>query len=194
MAKHKKQKVNANAKSIDTGIESDSPGDVEITTNSANAGSVNIDVASGGIDPVVKSTTTHDNARNTVVDTINTSGNGDSGMEATAATGNHDNNSANTTGIMNNANTTETSVAGVADAVVNDVVTNDIVNNVINKDGHRPVDALVQVSVHMHTLFYKYQILSYLTTNYSKPEKFDTHAIKYSGTRNYICKKITLLI
>jgi hypothetical protein len=31
MAKHKKQKVNANTKSVDTGIESDSPSDVEIT-------------------------------------------------------------------------------------------------------------------------------------------------------------------
>ena len=68
MAKHKKQKVNANAKSVDTGIESDSPRDVEITTNSANAGSANIDVASGGIDPVVKSITTHDNACNIIID------------------------------------------------------------------------------------------------------------------------------
>ncbi len=194
MAKHKKQKVNANAKSVDTGVESDSPGNVEITTNSANAGSANINVASGGIDPVIKSTTTHNNACNTVVDAINTSRNGDGGMEATAATGNHDNNSANTTGVMNNANTTETNVAGVADAVVNVVVANNVVNNVINKDRHGPVDALVQVSVHMHTLFYKYQISSYLTTNYSKPEKFDTHAIKYSGATNYNCKKITLLI
>ncbi len=59
---------------------------------------------------------------------------------------------------MNNANTTETSVAGVADAIVNDVVANNVLNNIINKDGHGPVDALVQVSVHMHTLFYKYQI------------------------------------
>jgi hypothetical protein len=190
----KKQKFNANAKSIDTGVESDSPGDVEITTNSADAGSANINVASGGIDPVVESTTTNNNACNTIVDAINTSRNGNGSMEATAATGNHDNDSANTTGIMNNANTTETSVAGVADAVVNDVVANNIVNNVINKDGHGPVDALVQVSVHMHTLFYKYQILSYLTTNYSKPENFDTHAIKYSGITNYNCKMITLLI
>ncbi len=190
----KKQKVNADAKSVDTCVGSDSPGDVEITTNSADAGSANIDVASGGIDPVIKSTTTHDNARNTVVDAINTSGNCDGGMEATAATGNQDNDSANTTGVMNNTNTTETSVAGVADAVVNNVVANNVVNNIINKDGHGPVDALVQVSVHMHTLFYKHQILSYLTTNYSKPEKFDTHAIKYSGATNYNCKKITLLI
>jgi hypothetical protein len=194
MAKHKKQKVNADAKSVNTGVESDSPGNVEITTNSADTGSANIIVASGGIDPVVKSTTTHDNVRNTVVDAINTSRNGDGGMEATSATGNQDNDSANTTGIMNNANTTETSVAGVPDAIVNNVVADNVVNNVINKDGHRPVDALVQVSVHMHKLFYKYQISSYLTTNYSKPEKFDTHAIKYSGSTNYNCKKITLLI
>ncbi len=82
MAKHKKQKVNADVKSLDTGIKSDSPGNVEITTNSADAGSANINVASGGIDPVVESTTTHDNARNTVVDAINTSGNGTGGMEA----------------------------------------------------------------------------------------------------------------
>jgi len=101
MAKHKKQIVNANAKSVDTGVESDSPGNVEITTNSADAGSANINVASGGIDTVVKSTTTHDNTRNTIVEAINTSGNGDGGMEATAATGNHDNESANTTGVMN---------------------------------------------------------------------------------------------
>jgi hypothetical protein len=189
MAKHKIQKVNTNAKSGDTGVESDSPGDVEITSNSANASSANIDVASGGIDPVIESTTTHDNVHNTVVDAINTSGNGDGCMEATAATGNHDTNNAYTTGVMNNANTTETSVAGVADAFVNNVVTNNVANKVINKDGHGPVGALVQVSVHMHTLFYKYQISSYLTTNYS-----DTHAIKYSGATNYNCKKITLLI
>jgi hypothetical protein len=194
MAKHKKQKVNANAKSVNTGIKSDSPGDVEITTNTANAGSANINVASGSIDPVVESTTTHDNTHNTVVDAINTRGNGDGGMEATAATGNHDNDSTNTTGIMINANAIETSVVGVTNAIVNNVVANNVVNDVINKDGHRPVDALVQVSVHMHTLFYKYQILSYLTTNYSKPENFDTHAIKYSGATNYNCKKITLLI
>jgi hypothetical protein len=118
MAKNKKQKVNAEPKSVDTGIKSDSPGNVEIITNSADSGSANIDVASGSIDPVVKSTTTQDNARNTVFDAINTSGNGDGGMEATAATGNHDNNSANTTGVMNNANTTETSVAGVADVLL----------------------------------------------------------------------------
>jgi hypothetical protein len=31
MAKHKKQKVDADAKSVDTGVESDSPSDVEIT-------------------------------------------------------------------------------------------------------------------------------------------------------------------
>jgi hypothetical protein len=31
MAKHKEQKVNANAKSVNTGIESDFPSDVEIT-------------------------------------------------------------------------------------------------------------------------------------------------------------------
>jgi hypothetical protein len=86
------------------------------------------------------------------------------------------------------------SVAGVTDPILNVVVANDVIKNIINKDGHGPVDALVQVSVHMHTLFDKYQILSYLTTTYSKPEKFDTHAIEYSGATNYNCKKVTLLI
>jgi hypothetical protein len=50
----KKQKHNAAAKSVDTGVESDPPGNVEITTNSADAGNANFVVASGGIDPVVK--------------------------------------------------------------------------------------------------------------------------------------------
>jgi hypothetical protein len=31
MAKHKKKKVNANAKSVNTGVKSDSPSNVEIT-------------------------------------------------------------------------------------------------------------------------------------------------------------------
>jgi hypothetical protein len=82
-------------------------------------------------------------------------------VEATAATANRDIDSANTTGVINRTNTTETSVAGVADAVV---------NANMNQDEEGAVDALVQVSVHMRTLFYKYQILSYLMTNYSKPE------------------------
>jgi hypothetical protein len=163
MSKQKQQQVNADAKSVNTGIECDSPGDVAFTTKSANAGNANINVASGGIDLVVESTTTHDNARNTVVDAINTSRNSNGGIKATAATGNND--------------TAETSVAGVADAVVNDVVANAIIDNIINKDEDGPVDVMIKVTVHMRTLFYKYQILSYLTTNYSKPEKFDTHAI-----------------
>jgi hypothetical protein len=82
-------------------------------------------------------------------------------MEATAATGNHDFDGANTTGIINCTNTAETSLAGVANAVV---------NANINQDGVGAVDVLVRVSVHMRALFYKYQISSYLTTNYSKPE------------------------
>ncbi len=82
-------------------------------------------------------------------------------MEARVATGNRNIDGANTTGVINHTNTTETSVAGVANAVL---------NANINQDKEGAVDAMVQVSVHMHTLFYKYQILSYLTTNYSKPE------------------------
>jgi hypothetical protein len=160
----KKQKHNAAAKSVNTGVESDPPGDVKITTNSADAGNANIVVASGGIDPVIKSET-HDNVRNAINVAIHNTGNskinaGDA-VEATAATGNHDFDGANTTGVINRTNTTETSLAGVTDAVVN---TN------INQDGVGAVDVLVQVSVHMRTLFYKYQISSYLMTNFTKPE------------------------
>jgi hypothetical protein len=65
-------------------------------------------------------------------------------MEATAATGKHDFDDANTTGVINRTNTTETSFAGDANAVM---------NNNINKDGDRAVDVMIQVSVHMPTLF-----------------------------------------
>jgi hypothetical protein len=154
----------------------------KITTNSANAGNANMVVASGGIDTVIESET-HVNARNAVDAAIHSTGDGeiDAGdaVEATAATNNSNIDSANTTSVINHTNTTETSVAGVADAVVN---TN------INQDKEGAVDVLVQVSVHMHTLFYKYQILLYLPTNYSKS------AIKYSGARNYKCKGIIVLI
>ncbi len=189
MAKQlRKQKHNAAAKSVNTGVKSDPPDNVEITTNSNNANNVNIVIASGGIDSVVKSET-HDNARNIVINAINNTGNGKinagGAVEATAATGNHNFDGANTTGIINCTNTAETSFAC-------DVDTN--VNPNIHQDGDGPVDVLIQVSVHMRTLFYKYQTLSYLTTTYSKPEKFDKHAIKYSGIRNYNCKKIKLLI
>jgi hypothetical protein len=125
-------------------------------------------VASGGIDAVVQSET-HDNSRNAVDAAIHSTGDGKinagDAVEATAATANSDIDSnidsANTTGVFNRTNTTETSVAGVADAVV---------NANINQDKEGAVDALVQVSVHMRTLFYKYQISLYLMTNYSKPE------------------------
>jgi hypothetical protein len=124
------------------------PSDIEITTNSADAGNANIIVASGGIDLVVKSET-HDNACNAVNAAIHNTGNGkiDAGdaVEATAATGNHNFDSANTTGVINCTNTAETSLTGVADAVV---ITN------INQDGVGAVDVLVRVSVHMRTLFY----------------------------------------
>jgi hypothetical protein len=63
---------------------------------------------------------------------------------ATAATGKHDFNDANTTGVINRTNTAETSFAGDADTVVNDN---------INKDGDRAVDVMILLSVHMHTLF-----------------------------------------
>ncbi len=106
-------------------------------------------------------------------------------MEAAAAAGNHNIDGTNTTGVINCTNTTEMSVAGVANAIV---------NANINQDGEGAVDALVQVSVHMHTLFYKYQILPYQATNYCKPELFNTHALKYSGASNYKCKGITVLI
>jgi hypothetical protein len=67
------QEVNANANSVDTSVECDSPGDVAFTAkNSADDGNANVDVASDGV--VVESTTTHDNARNTVVDPINNGG------------------------------------------------------------------------------------------------------------------------
>jgi hypothetical protein len=160
----KKQKLNAAAKSVNTGVESDPPGNVEIPTNSANAGNANIVVASGSIDPVVESET-HDNACTAVDAAIHNTGNGKinagDAVEATAATGNHNFDCANTTGIINCTNTAETSFAGVADAVVNPN---------INQDGVGAVDVLVRVSVHMRTLFYKYQISLYMTTKYSKPE------------------------
>jgi hypothetical protein len=67
------QEVNANANSVNTGVECDSPRDVAFTAkNSADDGNANVDVASDGI--VVESTTTHDNARNTVADPINNGG------------------------------------------------------------------------------------------------------------------------
>ncbi len=136
-----------------------------LKSHGANAVNANIaPVASGGIDPVVESET-HDNACNAVDAAIHSTGNGkiDTGdsVEAAAATGNRNIDSANTTGVINRTNTTEKSVAGVADAVV---------NANINQDKEGAVDALVQVSVHMHKLFYKYQISSYQTTNYCKPE------------------------
>jgi hypothetical protein len=160
----KKPKHNASAKSIDTGIKSVPQVNVENITNSADAGNANMVVASGSIDAVVKSET-HDNARNAVNAAIHSTGDGKinagDAVEATAATANSNIDSANTTGIIIRTNTTETSVTGVADIVV---------NANINQDEEGAVDALVQVSVHMRTLFYKYQISSYLTTNYSKPE------------------------
>jgi hypothetical protein len=55
----KKPKHNATTKSIDTGIESVPQVNVKNTTNSADAGNVNMVVASGGIDAVVESET-HD--------------------------------------------------------------------------------------------------------------------------------------
>ncbi len=147
MAKQKKQKHNAAAKSVDTGIKSDPPGEVEIAINSNDANNANIVIASGGIDPVVESET-HNNACNIIVDAINNTGNGktDTGgaVEATAATGKHNFDDTNTTGIINRTNTAETSFAGDADAIVNDN---------INEDGDRAVDVMIQVSVHMHTLF-----------------------------------------
>jgi hypothetical protein len=160
----KKQKHNVAAKIVNTGIKSDPPGNVKITTNSANAGNANIVVASGGIDPVVESET-HKNACNAINAAIHNTSNGkiDAGdaVEATAATGNHYFDGANTTGVINRTNTAETSLASVTEAVV---------NANINQDEVGAVDVLVRVSVHMRTLFYKYQILSYLTTNYSKPK------------------------
>ncbi len=160
----KKPKHNASAKSIDTGIKSVPQVNVENTTNSADAGNANMVVTSGSIDAVVESET-HDNVCNAINAAIHSTGNGEinagDAVEATAATANSNINSKNTTGIINRTNTTETSVAGVANAVV---------NANINQDEEGAVDVLVQVSVHMCTLFYKYQILSYLMTNYSKPE------------------------
>ncbi len=148
----KKPKHNASAKSADTGIKSVPQVDIKNTTNSANAGNANMVVASGGIDAVVESET-HDNVCNAVDAAIHSIGDdkidaGDT-VEATAATANSNINSANTTGVINHTNTTEMSVAGVADAVV---------NANMNQDKEGAVDALVQVSIHMRTLFYKYQI------------------------------------
>ena len=118
----KKQKHNAAAKRVDSGVKSDPPGDIKIAINSNDADNANIVIASGGIDPVVESET-HENARNVVVNAINNTGNGkiDTGgaVEATAATGKHDFDNANTTGVINCTNTAETSFAGDADAVVN---------------------------------------------------------------------------
>jgi hypothetical protein len=160
----KKPKHNAFAKSVDTGIKSVPQVDVKNTTNSDNAGNANMVVTSGGKDAVVESET-HDNVRNAVDAAIHSTGNGKinagDAMEATAATANSNIDSSNTTGVINRTNTTETSVTGVADAVA---TTN------INQDEEGSVNALVQVSVHMRTLFYKYQISLYLMTNYSKPE------------------------
>jgi hypothetical protein len=160
----KKPKHNTSAKSVNTGVESVPQVNVENTTNSANAGNANMVVASGGIDTVVESET-HDNLRNAVNAAIHSTGDGKinagDAVEAIAATANSDINSANTTGVINCTNTTETSVAGVTDTIV---------NANINQDKEGAVDALVQVSVHMRTLFYKYQIFLYLTTNYSIPE------------------------
>jgi hypothetical protein len=152
----KNQKTNASAKSVDTGVKSAPPVDVKNTTNSANASNPNIVVASGGI-PAVNKSETHDNARTAVDAAIHSTSNGKiehktaaagDAMEATAATGNHNINSANTTGVIRHT---------VANAV----------NANINQDEEGAVDALVQVSVHMRTLFYKYQISSYLTTLFS---------------------------
>jgi hypothetical protein len=118
----KKPKHNASAKSIDISVESVPQVNVKNTTNSANAGSANMVVASGGIDAVVKSET-HDNARNAINAAIYSTGNGKinagDAVKATAAISNSNIDSANTTGIINCTNTTETSVAGVADAIVN---------------------------------------------------------------------------
>jgi hypothetical protein len=155
----KKQKPNASAKSVDTGVESVPLVDIVNTTNSADASNPNIVVASGSI-PAVDKSETHDNANTAGDAAIRNTGDGkmnhkmaaaDDAMKATAATGNRDIDGANTTGIINRT---------VADAV----------NANINQDEEGAVDALVQVSVHMRTLFYKYQISSYLTTNYSQPE------------------------
>jgi len=146
----KKPKHNTSAKSVDTGVKSVPQVDVENTTNSANAGNVNMVVASGDIDAVVESET-HDNACNAIDAAIHSTGDGkiNAGyaVEATAATANSNIDSANITGVINRTNTTEMSVAGVTDAVV---------NANINQDEEGAVDALVQVSVHMRTLFYKY--------------------------------------
>ncbi len=104
-------------------------------------------VASGGIDAVVEPET-HDNAHNPGDAAFHSTGDGEinagDAVEATAATANSDINSANTTSVINRTNTTETSVAGVVNAVV---------NANINQDKEGAVDALVQVSVHMRTLF-----------------------------------------
>jgi hypothetical protein len=118
-----------------------------------------LSVASGGIDAVVESET-HDNVRNAVDAAIHSTGNGeiDAGdaVEATTATANSNIDSTNTTGVINRTNTTEMIVAGVTSAVV---------NANINQDKEGAVDALVQVSVHMHTLFYIFNLLQFLLTN-----------------------------
>jgi hypothetical protein len=155
----KKPKHNASAKSVDTGVKSVPQVDVKNTTNSVDAGNANMVVASGSIDAVVESET-HDNACNAVDAAIHSTGNGKintgDAVETTAATANSNIASANTTGVINRTNTTETSVAGVA---------NSILNANINQDKEGAVDVLVQVSVHMRTLFYKYQILSQIILN-----------------------------
>ncbi len=128
-------------------MESFPPVDAKNTTNSANASNANMVVTIGSIHAVIESET-HDTTCNAVDAAIHITGNGkiDTGdaVEATAATGNHNIDGANTTGIINRTNTTEMSVPGVANAVV---------NANINQDTEGDVDALVQVSVHMHTLF-----------------------------------------
>jgi hypothetical protein len=146
----KNPKHNTSAKSVNTGVESAPQVNVKNTTNSANAGNANMVVAKGGIDAVIESET-HDNVCNAVDAAIHSTGDGKinagDAVEATAATANSDIDSANTTGIINHTNTTETSDACDADAIVNANINQ-------NKEG--AVDALVQVSVHMRTLFYKY--------------------------------------
>ncbi len=155
----KKPKHNASAKSDDTGVKSIPQVDIKNTTNSADASNVNIVVASGGIDAVVESET-HDNPRNAINAAIHSTGDGEidegDAVEATAATANSNIDSANTTGIINRTNTTETNVAGVTDAIVN--------ANII-QDEEGAVVALVQVSVHMRTLFYMSNLLQFLLTN-----------------------------
>jgi hypothetical protein len=147
MAKQKNKNTTLPQRALTPALNLTPPGNVKIAINSNDANNANIVIASGNIDPVVESET-HKNARNVVVDAINNTGNGkiDTGgaVEATAATGKHDFNNANTTGVINHTNTAETSFTGDADAVVNDN---------INEDGDGAVDVMIQVSVHMRTLF-----------------------------------------